>query len=44
MKYGKCCECTNIKYVKNRYYCKKHNKEINKDDIVICAFYNKNVE
>jgi hypothetical protein len=39
MKFGMCCKCENLKCNKNKYWCKKHNKEINDKDIVVCAYF-----
>lgn len=43
MKFGKCCMCNNIRHDKNKCWCKKHNKEINDKDVVICAFYSEKI-
>jgi len=44
LKYGVCYKCTNIIRKDNKYWCIKHNKIVNKEDTVVCAyFYSKNI-
>lgn len=39
MEVGKCLSCKNRKLVNNIYWCYAHNKTININDIVICAYF-----
>lgn len=39
MKYGKCEDCKNVKFMSNVQWCIAHEKSINLYNTVICAFY-----